>query len=119
MQTFRELFEAKKITIKNFPKSIGKAELGVLEKTTGYYSYTQIDYDEYGDYGDEGERYYQGYTLEVNFKITDVITINTEVTDLGTPAKSSFNEKYSNLTFDSIKDFIKTVDKIVKEFDKF
>jgi len=46
-----------------------------------------------------------------------VITLKTRVYDMGRKTERAFAEKYSGLTFTDVKEFEKTLEKIVKEFD--
>ncbi len=128
MNKFKELHEArvKKIKLKDLPKTIlggkyddGKAHFYDYSKTKGSYEYSQIESDENGDYGDEGEKYNQGYTLDCEVEIIDgKINLTSKVTDLGAASHNSFGKKYSNLEFDNLPEFIKQIQKIIKEFDK-
>ena len=129
MTTFKNIFEAKKKKIKmtDLPKTINAGkyddtpELDIYDKTSGSYNYSQLEYTEYGDYGDEGDRYNQGYSLEVEVELVDgKIVINVDANDLGRQDNDTkkFNKKYNGMEFDSVEEFTKTMEKMVKEFDK-
>ncbi len=119
MTTFKELFEAKGVSIKSLPKKIGPSTFYPHDKTKGEYEYTQIDKtpDGTGDY--DGGEYNQGYTLSLRVEVKDSkIVLKTRVTDQGRAAHRDFGKKYSDLTFDDVSSFEKTAKKILSEFDK-